>query len=101
MSTGGPLVSGHPNEGTGDMIVLGTDPHKQSHTAAALDAQRAECVDELTVKAREAGHERLLGWARSLDGERVWAIEDCRHVSGGLERFLRARASASCACRRS
>jgi transposase len=21
-------------------------------------------------------------------GERVWAIEDCRHVSGGLERFL-------------
>jgi len=70
------------------MIVFGTDPHKQSHTVAALDAHRAECVDELTVQAREAGHERLLRWARELDGERIWAIEDCRHVSGGLERFL-------------
>jgi transposase len=70
------------------MIVIGTDPHKQSHTAAALDADRAEPIDELTVKARDAGHERLLGWARELDQERVWALEDCRHVSGGLERFL-------------
>jgi transposase len=70
------------------MIAIGTDPHKQSHTAAALDAQQAQCVDELTVAAREEGHERLLSWARSLDDERVWAIEDCRHVSGRLERFL-------------
>jgi transposase len=30
----------------------------------------------------------LLAWGRELDSERVWAIEDCRHVSGGLERFL-------------
>ncbi len=70
------------------MIVIGADPHKQSHTAAALDAQTAAGVDELTVKAREPGHERLLAWARELADERVWAIEDCRHVSGGLERFL-------------
>jgi transposase len=70
------------------MIVIGTDPHKQSHTAAALDAQTVECVDELTVRARQEGHERLLGWAQELDEERVWALEDCRHVSGGLERFL-------------
>jgi transposase len=70
------------------MIVIGTDPHKQRHTAAALDAQTAGQLDSLTVKAREAGHERLLAWARALDDERVWAIEDCRHVSGGLERFL-------------
>jgi transposase len=70
------------------MIVIGTDPHKQSHTAAALDASTAEQLDQLTAKARDAGHERLLAWARALDGERVWALEDCRHVSGGLERFL-------------
>ena len=70
------------------MIVIGTDPHKQSHTAAALDARTAAQLDSLTAKAREAGHERLLAWARALDDERVWAIEDCRHVSGGLERFL-------------
>jgi transposase len=30
----------------------------------------------------------LLAWGRGLDPERVWAIEDCRHVSGALERFL-------------
>jgi len=69
-------------------MVIGTDPHKQSHTAAALDANTAERLDQLTAKARDAGHERLLAWARALDDERVWAIEDCRHVSGGLERFL-------------
>jgi transposase len=33
----------------------------------------------------------LLQWARGLDGERVWALEDCRHVSGSLERFLIGR----------
>src|SRR4029450_982625 len=27
-------------------------------------------------------------WARELGSERVWALEDCRHVSGSLERFL-------------
>ena len=27
-------------------------------------------------------------WARDLGAERVWALEDCRHVSGSLERFL-------------
>jgi transposase len=70
------------------MIVIGTDPHKQTHTVAALDAKTAEQLDELTVKARDDGHGRLLAWARGLDSERVWAIEDCRHVSGGLERFL-------------
>jgi transposase len=70
------------------MIVIGTDPHKKSHTAAALDAQTAGQLDTLAVQARDAGHERLLAWAQTLDQERVWAIEDCRHVSGGLERFL-------------
>jgi transposase len=32
-----------------------------------------------------------LAWARRLGGDRVWAIEDCRHVSGRLERFLISR----------
>jgi hypothetical protein len=30
----------------------------------------------------------LLRSARGLGPERVWALEDCRHVSGSLERFL-------------
>jgi transposase len=43
------------------------------------------------VAARQRGHEQLLVWARELDAERVWALEDCRHVSGALERFLLGR----------
>ena len=31
-----------------------------------------------------------MAWARALADERVWALEDCRHVSGSLERFLLA-----------
>jgi hypothetical protein len=30
----------------------------------------------------------LLVWARGLDGDRVRALEDCRHVCGSLERFV-------------
>ena len=37
------------------------------------------------------GFAALLIWARELDGERVWALEDCRHVAGSFERFLIAR----------
>jgi transposase len=72
------------------VIVIGIDPHKQSHTAAVVDGGTGEVGGERTVKARREGHERLLGWARSLGRERLWAVEDCRHVSIALERFLLA-----------
>lgn len=70
------------------MIVIGADPHKSTHTAAAVDSATGELRSSETVAARTAGHAQLLGWARALAEQRVWAIEDCRHVSGRLERFL-------------
>lgn len=73
------------------MIVIGTDTHKRTHTCGAVDALTAAARGELTVPAREGAFGKLLRWARTLDSERVWAIEDCRHVSGALERFLIAR----------
>jgi transposase len=73
------------------MIVIGSDAHKRSYTCTAVGAATGELRGSETVKATSAGHERLLGWARRLDRERVWAIEDCRNVSGKLERFLLAR----------
>jgi len=73
------------------MIVIGADPHKQTHTFAAVDAATGEQLGCETVKAASAGHERALAWGRELGGERVWAVEDCRHVSGRLERFLVGR----------
>jgi transposase len=72
-------------------LVIGVDPHKQTHTAVAVRAGSGELVDELTAAARPAGHEELLGWARALGEERVWALEDVRGVSRGLERFLVGR----------
>ncbi len=70
------------------MIVIGTDTHKQTHTCGAVDALTAAARGELTFPARKHSFGKLLRWARKLDPERVWAIEDCRHVSGSLERFL-------------
>src|SRR5215203_6773645 len=76
---------------TRTMIVLGADTHKRSHTVAVVAAGTGELLGEQTVAVGARGFEALLRWARGLDGERVWALEDCRHVSGGLERFLIAR----------
>src|SRR5829696_1100498 len=72
------------------MIVLGadTDTHKRSHTIAAVAAATGELVGEQTIQVGRRGFGALLRWARGFGGERVWALEDCRHVSGSLERFL-------------
>lgn len=72
------------------MIVLGIDVHTRSHTAAAVDAVSGELVGELTVEATAAGGEQLLAWARSVDDERLFALEDCRALSARLERLLLA-----------
>jgi transposase len=72
-------------------LVIGVDPRKQTHTAVAVTAGSGELVDELTAAARPKGHAELLAWARTLDRERTWAVEDVRGVSRGLERFLVAR----------
>ena len=73
------------------MIVLGADTHKRSHTIAAVAAATGELIGERTVQVGAKGFGALVVWARELGGERVWALEDCRHVSGSLERFLIAR----------
>jgi transposase len=70
------------------LIVIGIDAHKDTHTAAALDATTARPVEDKTVQARQHGHFELLRWARRLDDQRVWAIEDCRNYSGTLEQLL-------------
>jgi transposase len=70
------------------MIVLGADMHKQSHTVAAIAATTGEVLGDQTVRVGDQGFLALLGWARRLGDQRVWALEDCRHVSGSFERFL-------------
>jgi transposase len=65
------------------MIVVGVDVHKYSLTAVAVD-EVGRSIAELTVgSARD-----LVAWSSSLDPERLWAVEDCRQLSGALERAL-------------
>jgi transposase len=70
------------------MIVIGADTHKRSHALAAVDGGTGAVVGERAISAEEAGHLGALRWARELDSERVWAIEDCRHVSRRFEQAL-------------
>jgi transposase len=70
------------------MIVIGADTHKRTHALAAVDEGTGRQRGQRQIKAEEPGHLAALRWARGLDEERVWAIEDCRHVSRRLEQAL-------------
>jgi transposase len=70
------------------MIVLGADMHKRSHTLAAVGASTGELLGEQTIQVGDRGFAAALAWAGGLGDDRVWALEDCRHVSGAFERFL-------------
>src|SRR4029450_8757570 len=101
------------------MIVIGVDVHKQALTAVAVDEagrpgdERMCAVDpeplleggrsrpSLVAAVNGGGGgvdertcavdpEPLLEWARSLGPERLWALEDCRHVTRALEQALLA-----------
>jgi transposase len=78
-------------EGTERMIVIGSDPHKASHMLAAVDPVTGRHRETHEAASSVDGMDGALRWARRVDDERVWAIEDCRHVSGRFERFLVAR----------
>jgi transposase len=81
------------------VVVVGIDVHKGTHTAVAVDEAGRQLVQR-TVRATSAGHQQLLRWGgqvraqvaqRSGPGVRVeFAVEDCRHLTVGLERDLLA-----------
>src|SRR5450432_2020349 len=70
------------------MIVIGTDTHKYKHALAAVDDGTGRVRGSREIDADDAGHLAAVKWARGLDDERVWAIEDCRHVARRLEQAL-------------
>jgi transposase len=72
------------------MIVIGADTHKRSHALAAVDAGTGRVRGQREIGADEPGHLAAVRWARGLDEERVWAIEDCRAVSRRFEQALLA-----------
>jgi transposase len=74
---------------SGRLAVFGIDPHKATHTVVVVDAVGRQ-VAQRTVAARTPQHLELIDWARAIADDRVWAVEDCRHVSRRLERDLLA-----------
>jgi transposase len=72
------------------VVMVGIDVHKYVHCAVAVDEAGRQVGQPLTVRATDAGHRQLLRWAvKQFDGVQVeFAVEDCRHVSGRLERAL-------------
>lgn len=58
------------------MIVIGVDPHPDSHTASAIEASSGKVVDTLRVENTEEGMEELLTFDDGFsEEERQWAIE--------------------------
>lgn len=71
------------------MVVFGVDAHKRSHTVVGVDSMGRRCASQ-TVGTTTKDHFALLKWATQQGQERLWAIEDCRHLSRRLERDLLA-----------
>ena len=71
------------------MLILGVDAHKRSHTIVAVD-ENGKQIANVTIGTTSAAHLDALRWADKHSLQRLWAIEDCRHLTRRLERDLLA-----------
>lgn len=72
------------------MVTLGIDAHKRTHTVVAVDDLGRELGCKTTTATTSDDHFELLRWVTQFGTERVWAVEDCRHLSRRLEADLLA-----------
>ncbi len=72
------------------MITLGIDAHKRTHTVVVVDDVGRQIGQKTTTATTTEAHLDLARWAAGLGAERVWAVEDCRHLSRRLEADLLA-----------
>lgn len=70
------------------MVTIGGDSHKRTHTFVAVD-ELGRKLAEKTLPATTDGHLDALAWAEAWP-ERIWALEDCRHLTRRLESDLLA-----------
>jgi len=68
------------------MVTIGVDPHKSSHTFVAVDGNGRKLAEKTCSATAEDDLEALC-WAGQWP-ERVWALENCRHLVRRLERDL-------------
>ena len=67
-------------------VMIGVDPHKASHTAAAIGPAE-EPLGQVRIQASEAQVEQLLAWAAAWP-ERTWAVEGATGLGSLLARQL-------------
>jgi transposase len=75
-------------KGDWDMVILGIDAHKRTHTVVVIDERGREVASKTTKTTTTAAHLELVRWAEQFGLEREWAVEDCRHLSRRLEADL-------------
>lgn len=69
--------------------VIGVDTHRDSHTAAVVEAVTGGVVDQLTIPTDAFGYRRLVSFADAhTHGRRVWAIEGSGSYGSGLSTAL-------------
>src|SRR5437764_11881252 len=73
-------------------VVIGVDPHKESHTAAALD-ERQRVLGQVRVAATRDGYRHLLRWAAAWP-RRLWAVENAAGLGRSLTQRLLADGEA-------
>jgi transposase len=77
-------------KGDWNMVILGIDAHKRTHTVVVIDERGRELASKTTKATTSADHLELVRWADQFGKEREWAVEDCRHLSRRLEADLLA-----------
>lgn len=68
------------------MFIIGIDPHKGSHTAAAVDRDKV-VIDTIRVDADRHQRARLLAWATRFE-PRSWAVEGATGMGALLAQQL-------------
>jgi transposase len=77
-------------KGDEDMVTLGIDAHKRTHTVVAVDDAGRQLGQKTTTATTSEDHLELVRWADRFGPVRQWAVEDCRHLSRRLEADLLA-----------
>jgi transposase len=70
------------------MVIVGIDAHKRTHTVVVIDERGRQLGVRTTNATTTAAHLDLLRWVEDFGEDRLWAVEDCRHVSRRLESDL-------------
>src|SRR3954469_18698378 len=69
-------------------VVIGVDTHKDTHTAAVVDARTGGVLGRATVSADPDGYALLVALAAEQSGLRAWALESTGSYGAGLTRHL-------------